>query len=132
MVMSLIDPLADAMATLKNAEMVGKVECTIKPASKVIGNILKVMKDHGYIEEFEFIDDNRAGVYRVKLSGRINSCGVIRPRFSVKRTEFEKWEKRFLPAKNFGIIIVSTTQGVMSQQEALERNIGGVLLAYVY
>ena len=68
----------------------------------------------------------------VELSGRINDCGAVRPRFSVKRTEYERFEKRYLPARDFGILIVSTTEGVMSQKEAMERGLGGVLLAYVY
>lgn len=130
--MSLVDPLADAISAIKNAEMVGKRECTVKPASKLIGSVLRVMKENGYIEEFEFVDDNKSGMFRVRLFGRINNCGVIRPRFSVKRREFEKWEKRHLPARDFGILIVSTPEGVMSHKKAIERNLGGVLLAYVY
>lgn len=130
--MVLIDPLSDALSVIKNAESVGKSECVVRPASKLIGNILKIMKEHGYIAEFEFIDDGKAGIFKVKLQGRINKCGAIRPRFSVNKNEFEKWEKRFLPARDLGLLMVSTSQGVMSHLEARERGIGGRLLAYVY
>ncbi len=130
--MVLIDPLSDALSAIKNAESVGKSECIIRPASKLIGNVLKIMKENGYIAEFEFIDDGKAGIFKVKLQGRINKCGAIRPRFSVGKDEFEKWEKRFLPARNFGLLMVSTSQGIMSHHEARERGIGGRLLAYVY
>jgi len=68
----------------------------------------------------------------VELIGNINKCGVIKPRFPVKKNEFEKWEKRFLPAKDFGILLVSTPKGVMSHKEAYKNGIGGRLLAYVY
>ncbi|MCX9080971.1 MAG: 30S ribosomal protein S8 [Candidatus Methanoperedens sp.] len=128
----LLDPLADALSTIKNAEIIGKSDCTIKPASKLIGNVLKVMKDKGYIGDFEFIDDGKSGYFKVQLKGKINKCGVIRPRHAVKNTEFEKWEKRFLPAKGFGSIILTTPGGVMTHSEARDNGIGGELLAYVY
>ncbi len=127
-----VDTLSNAMSTIKNAERVGKDKCEIKPASKLIGNVLRVMKEYGYIKSFEYIDDHRGGKFIVELAGRINDCGAIRPRFSAKVTEYEKFEKRYLPARDFGILIVSTTQGVMSQKEAREKRLGGVLLAYVY
>ena len=50
----------------------------------------------------------------------------------MKKEEFEKFEKRFLPAQDFGILILTTNQGVMTHKEAKERKIGGRLLAYVY
>lgn len=127
----LLDPLSDALSTIKNAEDVGKPECAIK-ASKLVGSVLKVMKDKGYIKEFEFIDDGKSGLFKVHLKGKINKCGVIRPRHAVNSAEFEKWEKRFLPARGFGSIILTTSEGVMTHSEAREHNIGGQLLAYVY
>jgi len=128
----MLDPLADAMSTIKNAEVVGKSECIIHPASKLIGNTLKVMSDRGYIGEFEFIDDGKSGKFKVNLLGNINKCGVIKPRFSIHILDLEKWEKRYLPARNFGALILSTSQGVISHTEAREKNTGGQLLAYVY
>jgi small subunit ribosomal protein S8 len=128
----LLDPLADALSTIKNAEMTGKPDCTLLPASKLIGNVLKVMKEKGYIGDFEFIDDGKSGIFKVQLKGKINKCGVIRPRHAVKNTDFEKWEKRYLPAKGFGSIILTTPDGVMTHSEARDNGIGGELLAYVY
>jgi len=126
------DPLADALATIKNAERVGRRECIVKPASKLIGRVLKVMQDYGYIEAFEWIDDGKGGVFKVKLKGNINNCNVIKPRHAIKRGEFEKWEARYLPAENFGLLILTTNKGVVSQHEAKKEGIGGRLLAYVY
>lgn len=130
--MVLLDPLANALSTIKNAEVIGKSSCIIRPASKNIGNVLKVMQDLGYIGDFEFIDDGKAGIYSIALVGRINKCGAIKPRYSVGTGSFERWEKQFLPAKNFGALIVTTSYGVMSQYDAREKKIGGQLLAYVY
>ena len=126
------DPLANALVAIKNAERVGKRECIIKPASKLIGRVLKLMQDYGYIEVFEWIDDGKAGVFKVVLKGNINDCNVIKPRYSIKKNEFERWESRYLPAENFGILIVSTNKGIISQYEAKKEGIGGRLLGYVY
>lgn len=126
------DPLNDAMSTIKNAAMVGKSECVIKPSSKLIGRVLKVMQENGYINQFEFVEDGKAGVFKVRMEGRINNCGVIKPRYSVKKVDMEHFEARYLPAQDFGVLIVSTTEGVISHVKAKELGIGGKLLAYVY
>lgn len=130
--MTRLDPLADAMSSLTNASRVGKREAIVDVASKLIGKVLRILQEEGYIEEFEYVDDGRAGKYRVRLKGRINKAGVIKPRFSVKKDEFLQWEKMYLPAENVGVIVVSTNQGIMSHREAKKRGLGGVLLAYCY
>ena len=127
-----MDPLANALTTIKNNEILGKKECVIRPASKLIANVLRVMQQYGVIGEFEFIDDERAGIFSVQLLGRINKTGVIRPRFPASRKNLEKWEKEYLPARNFGILIVTTSEGIMTHEEARNRGIGGRLLAFVY
>ena len=126
------DPLANALSLMKNAERRGKGTCMIQPSSKLIGGVLNLLKEKGYIGEFEFIDDGKAGVFEVKLLGNINNCGVIKPRYPIKREELDKWESRYLPARDFGLLILTTTQGVLSQDEAKKNGIGGKVLAYVY
>ncbi len=126
------DPLNDAMATIRNAEAAGKGECFIRPASKLIGHVLKVMEEHQYIRSFELVEDGRGNLYRVGLVGSINNCGVIKPRFAVRRTDLEKFEARYLPAQDFGVLILTTTEGVISQTKAKQIGVGGKLLAYVY
>ena len=130
--MTLLDPLADAMSNIYNSELVGKPEVVIAPASRLIEKVLQVMQSKGYIGEFERIDDGKAGRFRIQLMGRTNKCGVIKPRLPVRRDGFERFEKRFLPAYNYGILIVTTPEGVMTHQDAKTRGIGGRLLAYVY
>jgi len=90
------------------------------------------MQKWGYIGAFEFIDDGKNGLFKVELLGAINKCGVIKPRTPVKNHELENWEMRYLPAKEFGILIMTTPKGVMTHKQAKEENIGGILLAYVY
>ncbi|AIS31218.1 MULTISPECIES: 30S ribosomal protein S8 [Methanobacterium] len=130
--MTLMDPLANALTNMRNNEMQGNNKCTISPASKMIGQVLRTMQKEGYIGEFEYVDDDKAGMFTVELEGNINKCGVIKPRHAVKKDEFEKFEKRYLPSKNFGIMIVTTPEGIMTHHEAKERGIGGRLLVYVY
>ena len=126
------DPLAAALTKILNAERVGKREVEIRPASKMIKQILTLMQDAHYIGSFEEVTDGQGGVLKVNLLGNLNKCGVIKPRFSVKNRGFEKWEKRYLPAKDFGMIVVTTPQGIMTHIEAKEKNTGGKLLAYCY
>ena len=127
-----MDTLTNGLITIINNEMRNKRECIISPASKLLGRILRIIQLNGYVGEFEFIDDGRSGKFKVQLLGRINKCGAIRPRFSVKVDEFEEWEKKFLPSRDVGILVISTPKGVLSHREAREKRIGGRLLAFVY
>jgi small subunit ribosomal protein S8 len=126
------DTLNDAMSVIKNAERVGKGECTVRPSSKLVGRVLKVMQESGYIRQFELVEDGRSRIFRVALSGHINDCGVIRPRYSVKVADLEKYEARYLPAQDFGVLILTTTKGVVTHMEAKKGGVGGKLLAFVY
>lgn len=117
---------------IKNYENARKREVVVKPASKLIADVLRAAQQEGFIGEFEFIDDGKAGKFRIALLGKINNCGVIRPRHAVKRDDYEKWEKRYLPAAGFGVLVVSTPKGIMTHAQAIEQGMGGRLLAYVY
>ncbi len=126
------DPLADALSALDNAESVGHLKQVVKPASNEIGSVLEVFYDRGYIDGFQHVDDGKAGNFEVELKGAINECGPVKPRYSVGADEYEKWEKRFLPARDYGTLIVTTSQGIMSHYEARSEGIGGQVIAYVY
>ncbi|WP_297217109.1 30S ribosomal protein S8 [Thermoplasma sp.] len=126
------DTLNDVINSIKNASRLGKREIIAEPAAKLIGKVLKVMQDYNYIKSFEVIDESRGGKFRIVLNTTINNCGVIKPRFPVKNENLEKYEARYLPAEDFGILILTTTKGVMSNIEARKLGIGGKLLAYVY
>ena len=125
------DPLSDALSAVKNADKLGKLECTVEPASNTVGNVLGVLHDEGYVDGFEFIEDGKAGKFDVDLAGQINDCGTVKPRYSASKDEYEKWEKRYLPGRDFGSLIVTTSHGVMTHYEAREEGVGGEILAYV-
>lgn len=128
----LMDPLADTLSVIKNYENARKREVFVGPTSKLIADVLRVMQQEGFIGEFEFIDDGKGGKFRIALLGKINNCGVIKPRHAVKRDGYEKWEKRYLPAAGFGVLVVSTPKGIMTHSQARGQGLGGRLLAYVY
>ena len=124
--------LGNLFATIFNNEVRNKKECLAIPASKLASAVLRSMQKNRYIGEFEFIDDGIAGKFKIQLLGRINRCGVISPRYSVRKDGYTRWERQFLPAVGVGILIVSTPQGVMSHNEAQEKGLGGRLVGYVY
>ena len=125
------DTLADTFVIMKNTEGIGRKECTV-PASKVIKGVLDVMKKEKYIEDFKFVDDGKGGHMKLKLMGKINDCKVIKPRFSVTSREIIRWEKKFLPADGIGILILTTSKGIINQKQAIKQKTGGKLLGFVY
>lgn len=86
----------------------------------------------GYIGEFEIIDDHRSNKIVVELIGRVNKCGVISPRFDVEVGEIEKWVVNLLPSRQFGQILLSTTYGIMTHEEARRKKTGGKILGFFY
>lgn len=126
------DILAGTLNNIWNAEKVGKNRCIVKPVSKVNKKILDILTDNQYLGEVKVIEDGKGGIFDISLIGKINKCQVIKPRFSVTMKDYSKFEKRYLPAKDFGLLIISTSQGIMTHIEAKEKNIGGRLLAFVY
>lgn len=126
------DPLSAALSNINNAENVGKALCTAKPVSKIIKRVLDLMHENKYLGSYEIVNDNKGGIAVINLIGAINRCQAIKPRFSVQLSTFEKFEKRYLPAKDFGILLISTSKGIMTHQEAKKEKIGGKLIAYIY
>jgi len=130
--MTLLDPLANALTTIVESEKRRLRECLVWPASKLMGQVLRVMQKNGYIGEFEFIDDGRSGKFKIQLLGRINKCGVVKPRYPVKLDELEFWEKRYLSSRDLGTLVLTTSRGLISNKEAKEKRSSGRLLAYIY
>jgi small subunit ribosomal protein S8 len=130
--MSLNDQLSNVLSQINSYEKVGKKEVTTKSNSKIIKKVLSIMQEYKYLGSLEEIKDSKGDLLRIHLLSTINKTGVIKPRFSVKRETYEKFEKRFLPAKDFGILIISTSQGMMSHTEAKKKGLGGRLISYCY
>ncbi|TAL46671.1 30S ribosomal protein S8 [archaeon] len=125
------DALADVLNVIKNAEKIGQKEC-VTPASKLVKSVLQVLQDNSYIGAYELVDNGKSGKFKVELKGNIIDCNVVKPRFAVGVEEFEKWEKRFLPAHNIGVLIMSTPKGVVDHKKAKGLHVGGKLLAFCY
>ena len=124
--------LGEALKKIVNAEKAGKRQVLLRPISKVIVKFLRVMQQHGYINEFEIIDDARAGKIVVELNGRLNKCGVISPRFDLKLKNFEKFVYQILPSRQFGYVVLTTNKGIMDHVEARKNHIGGKVLGFFY
>ena len=121
------DIISDALNQVMNAKKAGKTSIVLQRHSKSLISILALMKLKGYIKSYQ-VDGRVLSLEFDKLNG----CNSIKPRFFVKVPELEKYVKRYLPAKNLGILIVSTSQGIMTHYTCQEKNIGGSLLAYIY
>jgi small subunit ribosomal protein S8 len=120
------------MSSINNAVRAGNEYARISPTSNLVKNVLIELQQEGYIGVFELIEDGEGNEFKVEVTERINECQSIKPRFSMTNDEYAKWARRYLPARDFGELIVTTPQGVMTHKEAREKQIGGKLLGYVY
>jgi small subunit ribosomal protein S8 len=127
------DPIADMLTRIRNANRVGR-RLVLIPKSKICTGIAQVLKDEGYIDSFDVIDDEKQGQIRVKLKYSMTGDKVIheidrasKPGCRVYRGVNE------LPKvlNGMGIAVVSTSKGVMSDRKAREENVGGELLCTV-
>jgi small subunit ribosomal protein S8 len=84
------DLLNDALVTLRHADADGQPHVRLAPTSKLIAKVLRIFRENEFIEEFTFVSNGRGGEYDVKLSRRINSCGVIKPRMAVAHDRLER------------------------------------------
>lgn len=126
------DPLANMFSKIKNYEKIARKKVEIEKVSNTAKKVLEILRDNGYVGEWKQITEEKGGVIELNLLGTINDCGIIKPRHAVQVDNYEKFEKRFLPAKDFGILIISTNKGMMTHIEAKEKNLGGRLIAYCY
>ncbi len=130
--MVLNDSLANVLSHISMEDKKGKKQLVTRHNSKTIRAVLNIIKDNNYLGEIKEIKDEKGGYLEISLLGNINQTGVIKPRNKVKVEEYKKFEKRFLPAFGFGFLIVSTNKGMMTQEDATKKHLGGKLIAYVY
>lgn len=123
------DVVADALNMMKNAKKARKEIIRINRSSKVLVEILKIMKQKGAVKKYKI--DLKNKFIEITL-GDFVECKAIKPRFTAKTDQIEKYKRRYLPARDIGTIIISTNKGLMTHEEALEQGIGGSLIACFY
>ena len=131
--MSMTDPIADMLTRIRNAQLAEKATAQM-PTSKVKLAIAKVLKDEGYIEEYDVVDDERQGQIRIKLKYSNTGGKVIHTidRESKPGCRVYRGVEGLPNVLNgMGIAVVSTSKGVMSDRKAREANVGGELLCTV-
>ncbi len=121
------DIIADALNKMLNAARAGKNTVSVARHSKLLISVLAIAKLKGYVKNYR-VENNILNIETDKL----NNCKAIKPRFVVRVEDIEKYAKRYLPARDIGIVIISTSQGLMTHHTAEEKNIGGSLIAYFY
>lgn len=126
-----MDRFSDAINTIKSNERIGRAECVL-PSTKLIKAALEVMRRESYIKDYKEFSEGHRSLLKVQLSNRINEIGVIKPRYAVGRGDIQKYESRYIPSRDFGILLISTPKGVVTNREAAANGTGGRLLAYVY
>lgn len=132
--MSLSDPIADMLTRIRNAERVGDKYVSIRN-SKICTGIAQVLKQEGYIEDFDLIEDNKQGILRVMLKYGFNGEHVIehlRRTSKPGRRVYCGVDKLPKVLNGLGIAIVSTSKGVLSDRRCREEKVGGELLCTVY
>ncbi len=126
-----MDRFADAINTIKTNERIGRQECVVD-STKLIKAVLDVMKKEDYIRGYEEFSEGHTRKLRVLLSNKINSIGVIKPRYSIGKKDMQRFESRYIPSRDFGVLILSTPLGMMTNRNARSQGVGGRLVAYVY
>jgi small subunit ribosomal protein S8 len=127
------DPIADMLTRIRNANRVGR-RMVLIPKSKICTGIAQVLKDEGYIEEFDVIEDAAQGQIRVKLKYSLSGEKVIHDldrESKPGRRVYRKVDDLPRVLNGMGIAVVSTSKGVMSDRKAREANVGGELLCIV-
>ncbi len=123
------DVVADGLNMIRNAKKAGKEIVVIPRISNLLVEILKIMKQKGAIKRYKIKVKEKSLEITI---GNLFECKAIKPRFSVKKEDIERYRRRYLPSRNLGTMIVSTNKGLVTHEEAQNEQIGGSLVAYFY
>lgn len=127
------DPIADMLTRVRNAVRMHAREVKI-PASKIKAGIAQVLREEGYILEFDRIDDGKQGLLRLQLKYDAKGEPVIheiKRESKVGRRDFRGVEEMPRVLNGLGIAIVSTNRGVLSDRQCKEMKVGGELICTV-
>ncbi len=132
--MSLSDSIGDGLTCIRNANRVKKERVDLK-ASKMLGEILKVLRHERFVYDYRLIDDKKQGILRVYLKKQGESLRKINKIVRVSRPGLRIYTtKTEIPKvlNGLGICILSTPQGILSGDDARKKNVGGEVLAKVW
>ena len=132
--MVMTDPIADFLTRIRNANM-AKHESLEVPASKIKRDIAEILKNEGFIRDYEFIEDNKQGIIRVFLKYGKNGERVISGIRRISKPGLRSYVKADAVPKvlnGLGIAILSTSEGVITDKEARAKKIGGEVIAYIW
>lgn len=132
--MVMTDPIADMLTRIRNANSVyhDKVEI---PASKIKQAVVQILKDEGFVKDYDMIADGKQGMLRVSLKYGPNREKVITGIKRISKPGLRVYAKKDqLPRVlgGLGIAIISTSKGIMSDKAARKEGLGGEVLAYVW
>lgn len=132
--MVMTDPIADMLTRIRNANSVyhDKVEI---PASKIKQAVVQILKDEGFIKDYDLIQDGKQGILRVSLKYGPNREKVITGIKRISKPGLRVYAKKEqLPRVlgGLGIAIISTSKGIMSDKAARREGLGGEVIAYVW
>jgi small subunit ribosomal protein S8 len=131
--MSLSDPIADMLTRVRNAARINKEQVNIK-ASKICEGIAAALKEEGYIEDFDRIDDGKQGILRITLKYDQDGQSIIHEIARASkpgRRIYLSVDKLPHVLGGYGIAVVSTSKGVMSDRNCRKANVGGEVLCTV-
>ena len=131
--MSMTDPIADMLTRIRNANQMKHPTVDV-PASRLKLEILRVLKEEGYISDFEKKEDDKQGVITITLK-YVDKVRVIKGIKRISKPGLRVYAKKEeLPKvlNGLGVAIVSTSGGVMTDREARKQNLGGEVIAFVW
>lgn len=123
------DIVSDALNQMMNAVRAGRTVVTLSRHSRLLLSILAIAKLKGYVKSYKVAEDKHSITIEIE---KLNGCNAIKPKFLIHSDDIDKHVLRYLPARHIGILIISTSQGLMTHHTAQEKNLGGSLIAYMY
>ena len=132
--MVMTDPIADMLTRIRNANQMKHLTVLV-PASKIKLEILNVIKQEGYIEDVEFVEDGKQGEIKVTLKYTDKKERVIKGITRISKPGLRVYAKSTEMPKvlnGLGVAVVSTSNGVMTDREARQKNLGGEFIAYIW
>lgn len=132
--MVMTDPMADMLTRIRNANTVRHEKLEL-PASKLKKEVAEILKREGFIRDVEYIEDNKQGIIRIFLKYGANNERVISGLKRISKPGLRVYAKATEVPRvlgGLGIAIVSTSNGILTDKEARQQQMGGEILAYVW